>query len=133
MCHSGLTPPPEVVYKEPEEELESFVLNQAKRSPLVPQHLPRSNISENSMLERPYDPRPSPYKWLQPFIVLAKIHLRHLLQLCFTCLAHQALLLLQVVLLGFLVARVPTTCSKLLYEVLVIGRSLCKWHSCENQ
>ena len=74
MCYSGLPPSPQGLSKEPREDLNRSVLNQAERSPLVPQWQLRSNASrgrspsvENTSLERPYDPRASPYQLLQPF------------------------------------------------------------------
>ena len=74
MCHSGLPPPSQGVYKKPREDLSRSVLIQVERSPLVRQHHPRNNASrgrspsvENTSLESPHDPRASPYRWPQPF------------------------------------------------------------------
>ena len=58
-------------------------------------------------------------------LVLATIRLRHLQQLCCTCLTCQALPLLQGVLLGFLAAFGAAVCSKLLHKALIVNRDLC--------
>ena len=128
MCHSGLPPPPEAVYKEHGEDLERSVLNQVERSPLVPQYQPWSNTStgrsphwKGSMTQGH-----CPMNHYNRSLLLATIRLRHLLRLCFMCMTYQAPLVFQEVFLGFLAAHVSTACSKLLLKALIISRSLCK-------
>ena len=72
-CHSGLTPPPEVVYKEHGEGLEKVTLKRngeistCASTPLVQHFKGRSPSAENTLLELTYNPRASHYKWLQLF------------------------------------------------------------------
>ena len=124
MCHSGLPLPPQGVYKEHGEDLSRIVLNQAERSPFVPQSQPRGNAWRGeSLLQKtpswnsPMTQGHRPINGFSRFLVLATTRLRHLLQPCFMCLIRQAPLSLRVVFLGLKVVCVATACFKLLHEI----------------
>ena len=123
MCHSGLPPPPHGVYKEPGEDLQL-----------------RLNASQGATLQGGEDPLMwKTTRWKGPTtqehchingssrsLVLAITRLHQLLQLCFTCLTHQALLFLRVVFLGFHAAHGVVICSKLFTRPQLYTLALCK-------
>ena len=128
----GCPLPQKAIYKEPGRDLQGSVFNQVWRFVLESQLQSRTNTikgrtpsAENTSLDRTYTPWASPYKQLEPSLVLATILLRHLLPLYSTCLVLEVLPSLQVVLIGSWWPVLLPSISSLLHEASSATSALC--------
>ena len=126
MCHSGLPPPHQGVYKGPGEDCNWSVLIQTERPPLVAQCQPRNKASRGNLLlwrtphwegstaqgHCPINGSICSLYW--PLIAC------QFLQFYFKCLSRQAPLFLWVILIGFQATRVAIICSKPFHKASII-------------